>query len=223
MAYVDTIGRWGRGNIDLNNRIVVHNSDGTISTERSFSVEIDGQEVLLPSIINGIVETEEFAIAYYYERGEYLGMFDTVQEANAYANQLHERQQWYYTERPADKFFLEIDGFDIAPYIKQKGLKWSRNDIDSAKAGRNLAGTMNRGRVVTKVKLEISCSPLSQSVSHMILNLIYPEYVTVHYIDPMLGERTAQFYSNNVPVTFNSQSTDGELLWDDISFPLVER
>lgn len=121
------------------------------------------------------------------------------------------------------KFFLEINGTNIAPYIAQKGLKWTRNDIDSAKAGRNLQGTMNRGRVVTKVKLEVKCAPLNQDQARMILNLIYPEYVTVHYIDPRLGERNVQFYSNNVPSTFNSQATDGSLLWDEISFPLVER
>lgn len=121
------------------------------------------------------------------------------------------------------KFFFEINGTNIAPYIAQKGLKWTRNDIDSAKAGRNLAGTMNRGRVVTKIKLEVKCAPLNQDQARMILNLIYPEYVTVHYVDPQLGERIVQFYSNNVPSTFNSQASDGSLLWDELSFPLVER
>ena len=71
--YIDTIGRWGRGNIDLNNRIVVHNPDGSISTERSFSTEIDGYEVLLPTVINGEIWDEEDAIEHYYETGDYLG------------------------------------------------------------------------------------------------------------------------------------------------------
>lgn len=116
-----------------------------------------------------------------------------------------------------------IDDVDIARIIKSKGLKYTRNDIDSANAGRALSGRMNRGRVCTKVKFEVTCVPLAQTISSRLLNLIYPEYVILHYIDPMLGERTIQFYSNNVPATFNSQATDGSLLWDDISFPLVER
>ena len=121
-------------------------------------------------------------------------------------------------------FFFKINGVDIARIIKHKGIKWTRNDIDSANAGRNLAGTMNRGRVTSKIKLEITCLPLNQDQAQELLRLIDPEYVTVDYIDPKLGVRTGiQFYSNNVPATFCSVKTDGSMEWDDISFPLVER
>ena len=121
------------------------------------------------------------------------------------------------------KYHFCIDGVDIAKIIKQKGLKWTRNDIDSSNAGRTLNGLMNRGRVCTKIKLEITCVPLTQPIANTILTLIYPQYISVHYVDPMLGERMVEFYSNNVPTTFNSQATDGSLLWDELSFPLVER
>ena len=223
LSYIDRIGRWGKGNIDLNNRIVVYNIDGTFSTERSFSTNIDGKEVLLPTIIDGIIKTEDVAIRHYYATGQFLGKFNTVEEADAYAQELHERQEWYYGQKLKQRFFFEIDGTDITKLIKQKGLKWTRNDIDSANAGRSLDGKMHRGRVVTKIKLEITCVPLTQAQASMMLRLIYPEYVNVHYVDPLLGERRVQFYSNNVPSTFNSQATDGSLLWDDLSFPLVER
>ena len=92
----DTIGQYGQGNINLNNRQVVYNPDGSISTERSFSVNIDGKEVLLPTVINGRVVSEDEAIEHYYRTGEYLGKFDTVAEADAYAEELHNRQDWYY-------------------------------------------------------------------------------------------------------------------------------
>ena len=121
------------------------------------------------------------------------------------------------------QFFFEINGTDIAPYIAYKGLKWTRNDIDSANAGRTLSGLMNRGRVCTKIKMEIKCIPLKQEEVSQILSLIWPEYVSVHYIDPMLGERNVQFYSNNVPTTVCVEDTDGNLLFDELSFPLVER
>jgi len=129
--------------------------------------------------------------------------------------------------------YFEINGTNIAKYVAVKGIKWTRNDIDSAKAGRNLAGTMNRGRVCTKVKLEIKLVPMKQYVSTVkpvgeldvsdIIRLIYPEYVTVHYSDPLYGERTVEFYSNNVPATVCVEDSEGDLLWDEISFPLVER
>ena len=92
----DAIGQYGRGNIDLNNRQVVRNDDGSISTERSFSTNIDGKEVLLPTVINGRVVSEEEAIEHYFQTGEYLGKFDTVEEANRYAEMLHNRQDQYY-------------------------------------------------------------------------------------------------------------------------------
>lgn len=123
----------------------------------------------------------------------------------------------------APQMYFRIDGVDIMPYIKYKGMKWTRNDIDSANAGRTLSGLMNRGRVTSKIKLEITCRPLLQHEIQLILNLIYPEYVTVEYVDPRLGERRTQFYSNNVPATFCILKPDGTAYWDDVSFPLVER
>lgn len=94
----DTTGRYGKGNIDLNNRKVIHNSDGTISTEKSFSTNIDGKEVLLPTIINGKEVSEEEAIQHYLRTGENLGIFNTVKEARDYALKLHKRQDWYYNK-----------------------------------------------------------------------------------------------------------------------------
>ena len=99
----DTTGRYGRGNIDLNKRQVVHNRDGSISTERSFSVNIDGKETLLPTVINGKVVDEDTAINHYFRTGEHLGRFDTVEEAEEYAEQLHNRQDWYYNRKQKQK------------------------------------------------------------------------------------------------------------------------
>ena len=99
----DTTGRYGKGTIDLNNRQVVQNRDGSISTERSFSFydEDTGKEVLIPTVVGGRILTEDEAIEHYYDtvragKPEYLGMFDTPEEATEYAERLHNRQDWYY-------------------------------------------------------------------------------------------------------------------------------
>jgi hypothetical protein len=94
----NTTGQYGLGNIDLNNRKVVENDDGSISTERSMSFydEDSGKEVLIPTVVNGRIVSDEEAIDHYYETGEYLGMFDTPEEADRYAERLHNRQDWYY-------------------------------------------------------------------------------------------------------------------------------
>jgi len=83
------------GNIDLDSRIVVVNGDN-FSTEISFSVEIDGIEVLLPLIIDGEIVSEEKAIEHFLTTGEHLGMFSCIEEANAYAEALHLRQEIFY-------------------------------------------------------------------------------------------------------------------------------
>lgn len=46
--------------------------------------------------INGRIVDDDEAIDHYYETGEYLGMFDTPEEADEYAEMLHNRQDWYY-------------------------------------------------------------------------------------------------------------------------------
>jgi hypothetical protein len=95
--YDSEIGQYGEGNIDLYDREPVETDDGRIATVNSFSVNIDGQEVLLPTVIDGRLVSEDEAIDHYYETGEYLGKFDTVKEADEYARKLHLAQQYHYS------------------------------------------------------------------------------------------------------------------------------
>ena len=115
---------------------------------------------------------------------------------------------------------LKIDGIDILPYVEQRGVKWTRNDVDGSNAGRTMDGTMYRERIASKVRLDITCLPLSSEDAATVLNAIYPEYVQVEYIDPMYGYSIKTMYSNNTPATYINTTTD---LWDGITFPLIER
>jgi len=118
---------------------------------------------------------------------------------------------------------LKIDGTDITSLIALGGIKWQRNDLESPDAGRTLDGIMHRGRVTTKIRLDITCRPLTKSEVQMVLNLIYPEYVTVVYDDPMEGRVMKSMYSNNNPATFQMVHSDGTETWDDVTFPLIEQ
>ena len=97
-----TTGRYGRGNIDLFNRPVYVNDDGSISTVESFSTNIDGVEVLLPTISrddngNAIRISEDEAIDKYFRDGKHLGKFKTPEQATSYAEKLHEDQERIYS------------------------------------------------------------------------------------------------------------------------------
>lgn len=118
---------------------------------------------------------------------------------------------------------VSINGTDITGWIAEKGIKWSRNDLDGPNAGRTLSGLMIRDRVATKIKLEITCKELSGDDLHTLMNLVLPEYVTVTYDDPIYGSTTKTMYSNNNSATLNRIDTAGKRLWGSITFPLIER
>ena len=85
------------GNIDLLNRPVVHNADGTISTVRSISVGMDGKEYLIPTVSeDGKVLSDDDAVEQFRRTGKHLGVFDSPETATSYAKQLHESQDALY-------------------------------------------------------------------------------------------------------------------------------
>lgn len=109
--YNQEIGQYGVGNIDLYNRPQYRNADGSISTVDSTSFNIQGKEVLLPSVwmkdgkAYRSSDGDEI-LQHFYDTGEFLGVFDTVDAANSYAEKLHDAQDYYYTtqrERALDE------------------------------------------------------------------------------------------------------------------------
>lgn len=119
---------------------------------------------------------------------------------------------------------LKIDGVDMTSYIAFGGVGWKREDVDGSNAGRGLDGTLIRDRVATKIRLDITCRPLTSEETSIVLTAIMPQWVQVEYTDPQLGTVTRKtMYSNNNPATFMMVKPDGTEYWNGITFPLIEQ
>lgn len=94
-------GQVVKGNINLNNRPIVKNSDGSISTVRSISMTEGKETVLIPTVIRnpdgtGKIVSNQEAWRHYKRTGEHLGKFSSPEDADAYAVNLSKEQAAQY-------------------------------------------------------------------------------------------------------------------------------
>ena|GEM_PF-5232880 len=109
---------WYKGNIDLSSRPVAENEDGMVSTVRSITIEEDGKSVVIPTVVDGKVVSDEDAIERYHSTGEHLGTFDNAQDADEYAEKLHEVEEFRLALKDMD--WLKTAPVEIVPtYARQ--------------------------------------------------------------------------------------------------------
>lgn len=149
-------GQLDAGNIDLNNRPVVKNEDGSISTVRSMSFNEDGKEILIPTVAadgSGILDTNA-AIQQYRDTGQHLGTFDTPENADAYAQRLHEQQATQYdnkfsyvTNAPKYSQAGPVSLGDVAKSALNDTIKLGKHFIDAFTAGPKLMQKVSSGEL----------------------------------------------------------------------------
>ncbi|MEK1933754.1 MAG: hypothetical protein AAAC47_29020, partial [Pararhizobium sp.] len=128
MATSNARGLLSPGNINLAKRPVVKNPDGSISTVKSMSFEEDGKEILVPTVSpDGKLLDENQAIDLYHQTGQHLGIFDNPNDANTYAQTLHNQQEQMYVAPKASKpVYLNIEGKRVK--VDESFLKLSPED-----------------------------------------------------------------------------------------------
>jgi hypothetical protein len=81
------------GNIDLTRRPYVKNADGSISTVRSISVQLDGRIYLLPTVGDeGRILSAAQAVQRFQKTHKHLGIYRTEDDAERAADAIHEDQ-----------------------------------------------------------------------------------------------------------------------------------
>lgn len=134
-------GMTEQGNIDLTKRPQVKNEDGSISTVRSIGVNIDGQEVLIPTVVGNRVVSDQEAINHYLKTGEHLGKFSSPEASDAYAQKLHEKQADMYLPQDRAQAQAEHD----QAMQEQKAANAKFNIMDKLGDAANAVGGFVRG------------------------------------------------------------------------------
>lgn len=118
-----------------------------------------------------------------------------------------------------------VDGIDIVPYIEADGIKWTPNGVDGPKAGRAMDALMYRGLIGYKARGDISCLWMKKEDAVSLYQSLMKEFfsVTTDTIPWENGTVTKTMYANNMPATLSEEYTDGTKIYQDMTFPLVER
>ena len=115
---------------------------------------------------------------------------------------------------------LTINGHDYSRYIKQKGVGWSRNDLDSDKTTRTKDGRMRRQKIATKRKLTFTMIRMSRELMAQLDNDLSTQTFTATYRD-LHGAQTREFYCSSFNATL-SDVQEGEDNWEGASFSIIE-
>jgi hypothetical protein len=106
------------GNINIYTRPHITNPDGSLSTVNSTSGGYDEGEVLYPGMDNTHLLSGEEAGKQYRQTGQHLGIFDTPDNADAYAQKLHEDYANHSLDVPLASSRRSVDPNQLATVLQ---------------------------------------------------------------------------------------------------------
>lgn len=115
---------------------------------------------------------------------------------------------------------LKINGKEFINYVKEKGLKWTKNDLDD-NSERTMDGRMHRNKITEKIKLDISLETLNNNDMRGINTSLNNETIQVTYCDPLYGEITKTFYGTSIKCGV-AYEEKGVIYWENGAFSLTE-
>lgn len=98
---------------------------------------------------------------------------------------------------------------------------WKLEDVSTPDAGRTEDTVMHKKRIGQLTGIELSWQNISTSKASAILQAFNPEYITVRYLDPMVGGYvTSEFYVGNRSAPMYNAKLD---VWSNVSFNIIKR
>lgn len=115
---------------------------------------------------------------------------------------------------------LRIGGVDYSRHIQQKGVGWSRNDVDSEKTTRTKDGKLRRYKIATKRKISYKLMNMTrEQLAQLDTALSVPTF-SATYLD-LHGQMTRTFYCSSFSSTLECAYEEGET-WGEASFDMIE-
>lgn len=115
---------------------------------------------------------------------------------------------------------IRVDGVDMP---NPSSLEFAEQDVSIGESGRDDTGYMFKGRVTTKIKLNLEWSAISPSVASTILQAFYPEYVDVRFFNARTNAWEIKTFYTGDRTAKTKIWTDNSKIYETISFNIIER